>query len=65
MALSTCAKKRELVGNFMRMDALFLVDRNARQQHMSAAARLALRQQHAESWAEEIRSECWRLSGTV
>jgi hypothetical protein len=47
------------------LDALFLVDRNARQQHMSAAARLALRQQHAESWAEEIRSECWRLSGTV
>ena len=45
-----------------RMDALFLVDRHARQQHMSVEDRLALRREHAESWAEEIRRECAALS---
>jgi len=34
-----------------RMDALFLVDRHARQQHLSVEDRLALRRAHAESWA--------------
>jgi len=54
----------EAVKMVARMDALFLVDRHARQQQMSEAARLELRRQHAESWAEEIRSECeslWRV----
>ena len=32
-----------------RMDALFLVDRDARQQQMSAEERLASRREHAES----------------
>src|SRR6266853_5220096 len=36
-----------------RMDALFLVDRLARQQQMSMEERLASRREHAESWAEE------------
>ena len=48
-----------------RMDALFLVDRHARQEQMSDEARLVLRQQHAETWAEEIRSECQALSRSV
>lgn len=48
-----------------RMDALFLVDRHARQQQMNEEARLELRRQHAESWAEEIRSECQALSRVV
>ena len=48
-----------------RMDALFLVDREARQQRLSAEARLALRREHAESWAEEIRKECVALSKTA
>jgi transposase len=45
-----------------RMDALFLVDRHARQQQLILEERLALRRQHAESWAEEIRRECVALS---
>src|SRR5882672_11057855 len=45
-----------------RMDALFLVDRHARQQQLSVEERLALRREHAGSWAEEIRRECVALS---
>lgn len=48
-----------------RMDALFLVDRHARQQAMSVEERIVLRQEHAESWAEEIRTECQLLSRAV
>jgi transposase len=48
-----------------RMDALFLVDRHARQQHRSVEDRLALRRQHAESWAAEIHDECMSLRKTV
>ena len=49
----------------MRMDALFLVDRHARQRQMSAEERLALRREHAETWAEEIRRECQALLKAV
>jgi transposase len=45
-----------------RMDALFLVDRHARQQQLNTEQRLALRREHAELWAEEIRQECLALS---
>jgi transposase len=48
-----------------RMDALFLVDRHARQQQLSVEERLALRREHAESWAEEIRQECMALLKTA
>ena len=48
-----------------RMDALFLVDRHAREREMSMEARLALRREHAETWAEEIRSECATLLSAV
>jgi transposase len=48
-----------------RMDALFLVDRHARQQHLSVEDRLALRREHAESWAAEIHDECVSLRKTV
>jgi transposase len=48
-----------------RMDALFLVDRHAREREMSMEARLALRREHAETWAEEIRSECQALISAV
>jgi transposase len=44
-----------------RMDALFVVDRHAREQQLSIEQRLALRREHAESWAEEIRRECVAL----
>lgn len=49
----------------IRMDALFLVDREARQRQMSAEERLTLRREHAETWAEEIRRECQALLKTV
>ena len=49
----------------MRMDALFLVDRDAREKAMTIEERLASRRQHAEVWAEEIRQECAKLRPTV
>jgi hypothetical protein len=44
-----------------RMDALFLVDRHARQQQVNAEERAALRHQHAQPWVDEIHSECTKL----
>jgi len=52
----------EAVKMVVRMDALFLVDRNARQQSLSGAERLELRREHAQPWAEEIREACLTLS---
>ena len=44
-----------------RMDALFLVDRHARQRQLGADERAALRLEHAQPWVEEIHSECVKL----
>ena len=44
-----------------RMDALFLVDRHARQQKLGMDERAALRREHARPWVEEIHSECVKL----
>src|ERR1700685_2608647 len=44
-----------------RMDALFLVDRHARQQKLGADERAALRLEHARPWVEEIHAECVKL----
>jgi len=44
-----------------RMDALFLVDRQAREQQVNAEERAALRREHAQTWVEEIHAECGRL----
>jgi transposase len=44
-----------------RMDALFLVDRHARQQKLGEEERAALRREHAQPWVEEINSECLKL----
>ena len=48
-----------------RMDALFLVDRHARQQLLSVEDRLDSRRAHAESWAAEIHDECVSLRKSV
>jgi hypothetical protein len=48
-----------------RMDALFLVDRHAREQQLSAEERAALRREHAQAWVDEIHSECLRLRSEV
>jgi len=44
-----------------RMDALFLVDRHARQQQVGAAGRATLRREHAQTWVDEIHAECLQL----
>ena len=44
-----------------RMDAVFLVDRHARQQKLGADERAALRLEHARPWVDEIHSECVKL----
>jgi transposase len=51
----------EAINMVTRMDALFLVDREARREHLSAEQRLAVRREHAESWVKEIHQECARL----
>ena len=55
----------EAIAMVTRMDALFLVDRHARQQQLSVDQRLALRGEHADSWATEIHDECLSLRKTV
>ena len=54
----------EAVKMVTRMDALFLVDRDARQKAMSGAERLAHRRELAQPWVEEIREACLTLSKT-
>src|SRR5436190_8542698 len=49
----------------LRMDALFLVDRDARKKQVTGEERLAARRQHAEVWAEEIRQDCVKLAPAV
>ena len=55
----------EAVKMVTRMDALFLVDRKARDQAMTAEARAALRREYADEWVKEIRRECERLVVTA
>ncbi len=52
----------EAVKMVVRMDALFLVDRNARQLTLTSAERLALRCEHARPWVDEIRQECLAIT---
>jgi hypothetical protein len=51
----------EAVKMVIRMDALFLVDREARRQGMSDGERLAQRREHAQPWVNEIRETCQLL----
>lgn len=46
----------------VRMDALFLVDRDARQRGMNGEERLTQRRELAQPWVDEIEQECRRLS---
>jgi transposase len=45
-----------------RMDALFLIDRDARRRELSAEDRQAQRRQQAEDWLQEIRLACLDLN---
>ena len=64
-AVKVNPKDVEAIQMVTRMDALFLVDRHARQQQMNAAERLALRREHADSWAAEIHDGCVKLRKTA
>jgi transposase len=48
----------EAVKMVVRMNALFLVDRNAREQALTTAERLKFRWEHARPWVDEVRHEC-------
>src|SRR5260370_19546835 len=52
----------EAIAMVTRIDALFLIDRDARQRELSAEERLAQRRQHAEEWLTAIRETSLRLS---
>src|SRR5580698_1431696 len=45
-----------------RMDALFLIDRDARRRALTVEERQAHRRQYAEEWLHEIRQACLGLS---
>jgi transposase len=45
-----------------RMDALFLIDRDARRRALSAEHRQEQRRQHAEEWLRELREACLVLA---
>ncbi|MBZ5579776.1 MAG: IS66 family transposase [Acidobacteriia bacterium] len=60
-AVKVNPKDAEAIKMVTRMDALFLVDRQARQQQSSVEERLALRREHADSWATEIHDQCVSL----
>ena len=64
-AVKVNPKDGEAIKMVTRMDALFLIDRHARELPMTADERLALRLEHAESRADEIRNECLALSRTT
>jgi transposase len=55
----------EAINMVTRMDALFLVDRLARRGQVRVEERLALRREHAASWAAEIHDQCVSLRQTV
>jgi transposase len=64
-AVKVSPQDQEAVKMVTRMDALFLVDRNAREQGLSVAERHEFRQQHAVEWVGEIHRECRKLSKSV
>jgi transposase len=55
----------EAIKMVTRMDALFLVDRHAREQGLNADERHQLRKQHSMEWVDEIYRECRALSKTI
>ncbi len=64
-AVKVNPRDAEAVKMVVRMDALFLVDRDARQKEMSGAERLAQRRELAQPWEDEIQEACRLLSKQV
>lgn len=57
-AVKVNGQDAEAIKMVVRMDALFLIDREARQAGMSSAERLELRRKHSQEWLDEIRVAC-------
>jgi transposase len=64
-AVKVNPKDAEAIKMVTRMDALFVVDRHARSEQLSIEDRLALRREHADSWATEIYDQCVSLRKTA
>jgi hypothetical protein len=64
-AVKVNPKDAEAIKMVTRMDALFLVDRHARCERLSVEERLAMRREHADSWAAEIHDQCGSLRKTA
>jgi transposase len=64
-AVKVNEKDGDAIAMVTRMDALFLIDREAREKNMTAGERLALRREHAPPWLNEIHQECLRLRSGV
>ena len=56
---------RGAVAMVISMDALFLVDRDARDKAMSGPERLAHRRAYAQEWVDEIHTKCKELQRTT
>jgi transposase len=52
----------EAIAMVTRMDALFLIDRHARENALSPEARQALRDEQAAEWRHEIHAKCLELA---
>ena len=61
-AVKVNPRDAEAVNMVTRMDALFLVDRDARGRAMGSAERLAQRHELARPWMDEIRDVCRSLA---
>ncbi len=64
-AVKANAHDSEATQMVLRMDALFAVDREAKRLELTGAERLALRQEHARPWVEEIRAKSLELKPRV
>lgn len=60
-AVKVNAQDAESIAMVTRMDALFLIDRDAREKKLTVKERFQLRREHATQWLEEIHRECLRL----
>lgn len=52
----------EAINMVTRMDALFLIDRDARERKLTSDERLAMRREHSLQWVDEIHEQCRALS---
>jgi transposase len=60
-AVKVNSQDGEAIKMVARMDALFLIDRDARRRQLSAEKRQAQRFEYAEEWLNEIREACLEL----